>query len=83
MLRLSEIFNFNENWAFNNKPVRLKCVKCLADCTNPGQVKIYKTIKGILRHFSNDHKGEFWVDDCKQLLKMIAVALDSGVIVSE
>lgn len=74
---------FNGNWSFNNTPIRLKCHGCLTESTNPRQVKIYKTIKGLLRHFSNDHKGEFWVDDCKQLLKMIAIALDSGVIVSE
>jgi len=83
LLRLTEIIKFNDKWALNNKPIRLKCPKCIADSKNPRQVKIQKTVRGLIRHLSLDHKGEFWVDDCKFILKNVSIALESGVIVNE
>ncbi|KAG2474523.1 MAG: hypothetical protein NPMRTH4_360009 [Nitrosopumilales archaeon] len=80
MLRLTEILKFNQNWALNNKPIRLKCPKCLADCSNSRQVKIFKTVRGLIRHLSLVHKGEFWIGDAKYVLKQVAIALDSGMI---
>lgn len=82
MQRLTEIIKFNGKWALNDTPIRLKCPRCITDSKNPRQVKIYKTVRGLIRHISLDHKGEFWVDDCKFILKNVSIALESGVIVN-
>lgn len=81
MLRLTEIIKFNEKWALNDKPIRLKCPKCFADSSNSRQVKVFKTVRGLIRHISLNHKDEFWIEDGKYILKNIAIALDSGMIV--
>ena len=80
MQRLTEIIKFNGKWALNDTPIRLKCPRCITDSKNPRQVKIYKTVRGLIRHISLVHKGEFWIGDAKYLLKQVAIALDSGMI---
>ena len=82
MLRYSRINKANEQWHFNTKPIRLKCPKCLLEAKNPCHVKVSKNIKSIVHHIAREHKGEYWAEDCKSILKKLAAALDSGLIVN-
>ena len=76
----SEILKLDERWHWNITPIRLKCPGCVADSNNPNTVPVCKTVKSMVWHIGTQHKGEFWVKDCKQILKTISLALDSGVI---
>ena len=80
MLRQSELLKLNGFWHFNTKPIRLKCPMCCSDVNNPRRVPVCKNIKSLVRHIADEHKGEFWTDECKDVLKTISLALDSGVI---
>ena len=81
MLKQSEILKLDDYWHCNTKPIRLKCPKCLSEIKNSRQVKVSKNIKSLSRHIATEHQGEFWTDECKLILKKLAVALDSGLIV--
>ena len=55
---------------------------CLLDSNNSRRVPVCKNVKSLVRHISDEHKGEFWTEECKLILKKLAVALDSGLIVN-
>ena len=82
LLRQSELLKLNGFWHFKTKPIRLKCPMCLLDANNPRRIPVCKNVKSLVRHISDEHKGEYWTEECKLILKKLAVALDSGLIVN-
>ena len=76
----SDILKLNERWHWNIIPTRLQCAGCLAEAKHPKQVPVCKSVKSLVWHLGTQHKGEFWVNDCKEVLKVISLALDSGII---
>jgi len=80
LLRQSEILKLDGHWHCNTIPTRLKCPGCRLGTKRPAQTPVHKSVKSLSRHIGIEHKGEFWVDECRTILKNISLGLDSGVI---
>ena len=51
------------------------------DCKHFGKIE-YIELARFRRHLAQEHKGEYWTAECKLILKKLAIALDSGLIVN-
>jgi len=80
LLKQSELLKLDDYWHCNIIPIRLQCPKCRSEVKRSAQIPVHKSVKSLSRHIAIEHRGEFWVDECRTILKTISLALDSGVI---
>ncbi len=61
-----------QNIRHNTTKIFLKCPECLLNSKNPQRVKTHKNLSSLDSHFSTDHKGEFWVEESRILIRQFA-----------
>ncbi len=64
-----------QNIRHNTTKIFLKCPECLLNSKNPQRVKTHKNLSSLDSHFSTDHKGEFWVEESRILIRQFAEAM--------
>jgi len=63
------------NIRHNTVKIYLKCPYCLLNSKNPQRVKTHKNLSSLDSHFSTDHKGEFWVEESRILIRQFAMVM--------
>jgi len=63
------------NIRHNTAKIYLKCPYCLLNSKNPQRVKTHKNLSSLDSHFSTDHKGEFWVEESRILIRQFAMVM--------
>lgn len=61
-----------QNIRHNTTQIFLKCPECLKHSKNPQRVKTHKNLSSLDSHFSTEHKGEFWVEEARILIRQFA-----------
>ena len=70
-MSVKQVNSFKEypNIRHNTTKIFLKCPECLKYSKNPQRVKTHKNLSSLDSHLSTNHKGEFWVNDIRILIR--------------